>query len=201
MANKITSSLLALGLIFGYMILGYSNYKVRIDDLKDVLFLEQIGNSLFQMCHLLVFAGIYFNNRLMDRVKILLIPIIVQLIDILPFYMLNSLIFNLFSQFSIGIGWLYLIYECIRARNVKYVWIYICVLFLLIIGVIPRLSFLVSNMDSNALIYKIGVKIESLDSFSVSIPNLGSINQSLSLTLYTLLVIYSVFDFKKVIES
>lgn len=200
MTNKITSSLLALGLIFGYLILGYSNYKVRIDDLKDVLFLEQIGNILFQMCHLLVFAGIYFNNRLLGR-KLLLIPIIVQLIDILPIDMLHSLKFNLLSQFSIGIGWLFLIFECNRVRNVKYVWIYICALFLLIIGVIPGFSFLVSNIDSNVLIYKIGVKIDSLDSFNVSISNLGTINQSLSLTLYILLVIYSVFDFKKGIES
>jgi hypothetical protein len=201
MIKKITSSLLVIGLIISYLILGYSNSKVRIDDSKDVLFLVQIGDTLFNLCHILIFAVIYFNNRLLDHVQLLIFPILVQFLDILPIDLLHSLKFSLFSMFSIGFGWLYLTYECIRVKNTKYVWIYLCSFFLLIISLIPGSSILFSNVDSKDFIYQIGTKIYSLDSFKVSFWNLGTINQSFSLSIYILLVFYSVSDFRKGIDS
>ncbi len=111
MKSTLYSSTITLGFVLSYIILGYSNYLIRIDVLKNVEILESIGNSLFQISNVLLFTIIYLRNRIEKYNKLLLIPIIIQLIDLVPIELLHSLKFSLVSTLSIIIGWITIMFN------------------------------------------------------------------------------------------
>lgn len=181
---KITlyNSTILVGIVLSYIILGYSNYLIRIDELINVEIIESIGNSLFQISHVLLFINIYHGNRNEKFNNMLLIPIIIQLIDLVPIELLHSINFSLISTFSIIIGWTIIIYNMYLTNEKR-------IAGLIFVGVI---SLMISWIPSISIVtHEFGVKLFSIDHFFLSrTPIL--FYQSISNTIYTLICIYIV---------
>jgi hypothetical protein len=190
MKTKLYNPTIIVGIILSYVSLSYSNYMIRIDDLKNVELSDSIGNSLFQISHVLLFTSIYLSNRIEKLNRLLLIPIIVQLIDLIPIELLHSLKFSLISTLSIIIGWITILkhsYENNQKRDAGLILILIlCLLFSSIPGTLTITTHSLSNPTGD--VYKFGMKMFSLDNFSL-IGNTVSFHQSLSLTIYSILFI------------
>ena len=196
MKTKLYTPTIIVGIVLSYITLSYSNYLIRIDDLKDVELTDSIGNSLFQISHVLLFTSIYISNRIEKFSKLLLIPIIIQLIDLIPLELLHSLKFSLISTLSIIIGWITVIiytYENNRKKNSGLILMgVICLLFNSIPGTLTLTTKSLSNPTGN--VYKFGMKMFSLDNFNL-IGETVSFHQSFSITIYSILLVFFVLSF------
>lgn len=190
MKTKIYPPTIIIGIILSYITLSYSNYLISIDDLKDVELTDSIGNSLFQISHVLLFTSIYISNRIERLNKLLLIPIIIQLIDLIPIELLHSLKFSLISTLSIIIGWITVMihtYENNKKKNSGLILTgVICLLFSSIPGTVTLTTKSLSNPTGD--VYKFGMKMFSLDNFNL-IGETVSFHQSFSLTIYSVIVV------------
>ncbi len=196
MKTKLYTPTIIVGIVLSYITLSYSNYLIRIDDLKDVELTDSIGNSLFQISHVLLFTSIYISNRIEKFSKLLLIPIIIQLIDLIPLELLHSLKFSLISTLSIIIGWITVIiytYENNRKKNSGLILMgVICLLFNSIPGTLTLTTKSLSNPTGN--VYKFGMKMFSLDNFNL-IGETVSFHQSFSITIYSILLVFFVLSY------
>lgn len=190
MKTKLYTPSIIVGIILSYISLSYSNYMIRIDDLKDIELSDSIGNSLFQISHVLLFTSIYLSNRIEKFNKLLLIPIIVQLIDLVPIELLHSLKFSLISTLSIIIGWITIMIHSYVNNQKRIAGLIltgvICLLFSSIPGTITLTTKSLSNPSGD--VYKFGMKMFSLDNFNL-IGETMSFHQSFSLTIYSLVSI------------
>jgi hypothetical protein len=188
MKTKLYTPTIILGILLSYISLSYSNYLIRIDDLKDVELSDSIGNSLFQISHLLLFTSIYLSNRIEKFNKFLLIPIIVQLIDLVPIELLHSLKFSLISTLSIIIGWIAIMFDSNEKNQNKVVGLILISVVCLIVSSIPGITTLTSSDNPNGDIFQFGVKVFGLDNFNL-IGKTISFHQSFSLTIYSVIVV------------
>lgn len=198
MKTKLITPTTIVGIILSYLFLSYSNYLIRIDFLKNVELSDSIGNSLFQISHVLLFTSIYLSNRIEKFNRFLLIPIIVQLIDLIPIELLHSLKFSLISTFSIIIGWIVIMkhsYENNQKRDAGLILIgIICLLFSSIPGTLTLSTKSLSNPTGD--VYKFGMNMFSLDNFNL-IGETVSFHQSFSITIYSFLFIILALFFKR----
>jgi hypothetical protein len=198
MKTKLYTPTIIVGIILSYISLSYSNYMIRIDDLNYVELSDSIGNSLFQISHVLLFTSIYLSNRIEKFNKLLLIPIIVQLIDLIPIELLHSLKFSLISTFSIIIGWITIMkhsYENNQKRDSGLILIgVICLLFNSIPGTITLTTKSLSNPTGD--VYKFGMKMFSLDNFNL-IGDTVSFHQSFSITVYSIVSILFIIGLSR----
>ena len=171
---------------------------IRIDDLNNVELSDSIGNSLFQISHVLLFTCIYLSNKIEKFNKLLLIPIIVQLIDLIPIELLHSLKFSLISTLSIMIGWIIIMkhsYENNQKREAGLILIgVICLLFSSIPGTITLTTKSLSNPTGD--VYKFGMKMFSLDNFNL-IGDTVSFHQSFSITVYSIVSILFIIGLSR----
>jgi len=187
MNSKLSSTTIIVGILLSYLVLGYSNYLIRIDELKNVKIIESIGYSLFQISHVILFINIYQSNRVEKLNNLLLIPIIIQLIDLVPIELLHSLKFSLVSTFSIIIGWITVMLYMYSTNQKKILGLILIGVICLIINWIPSISIINSLNNENQL----GVKLFGMDYFFlIGTPIL--FYQSISDTVYTLVCIYFV---------
>lgn len=202
MKTKLYTPTIIVGIVLSYITLSYSNYLIRIDDLKDVELTDSIGNSLFQISHVLLFTSIYISNRIEKFSKLLLIPIIIQLIDLIPLELLHSLKFSLISTLSIIIGWITVIihtYENNRKKNSGLILMgVICLLFNSIPGTLTLTTKSLSNPTGN--VYKFGMKMFSLDNFNL-IGETVSFHQSFSITIYSILLVFFVLSYNNLANN
>ena len=187
MNSKLSSTTIIVGILLSYLVLGYSNYLIRIDELKNVKIFESIGYSLFQISHILLFINIYQSNRVEKLNNLLLIPIIIQLIDLVPIELLHSLKFSLVSTFSIIIGWITVMLYMYSTNQKRILGLILIGVICLIINWIPSISIITSLNNENQM----GVKLFGMDYFFlIGTPIL--FYQSISDTVYTLVCIYFV---------
>lgn len=196
MKTKLYTPTIIVGIILSYISLSYSNYMIRIDDLKDVELSDSIGNSLFQISHVLLFTSIYLSNRIEKYNKLLLIPIIVQLIDLVPIELLHSLKFSLISTLTIIIGWITIMIHFYESNQKRIAGLIltgvICLLFSSIPGTITLTTKSLSNPTGD--VYKFGMKMFSLDNFNL-IGETVSFHQSFSITIYSILLVFFVLRY------
>jgi hypothetical protein len=202
MKTKLYTPTIIVGIILSYITLSYSNYLIRIDDLKDVELTDSIGNSLFQISHVLLFTSIYISNRIEKFNKLLLIPIVIQLIDLIPIELLHSLKFSLISTLSIIIGWITVMihmYENNKKKNSGLILMgVICLLFSSIPGTLTLTTKSLSNPTGN--VYKFGMKMFSLDNFNL-IGETVSFHQSFSITIYSILLVFFVLSYNNLANN
>jgi hypothetical protein len=202
MKTKLYTPTIIVGIILSYITLSYSNYLIRIDDLKDVELTDSIGNSLFQISHVLLFTSIYISNRIEKFNKLLLIPIVIQLIDLIPIELLHSLKFSLISTLSIIIGWITVMihmYENNKKKNSGLILMgVICLLFSSIPGTLTLTTKSLSNPTGN--VYKFGMKMFSLDNFNL-IGEIISFHQSFSITIYSILLVFFVLSYNNLANN
>jgi hypothetical protein len=190
MKTKLYTPTIIIGIILSYISLSYSNYLIRIDDLKDIELSDSIGNSLFQISHVLLFTSIYLSNRIEKFNKLLLIPIIIQLVDLVPIESLHSLKFSLISTLSIIIGWITIMIHSYENNQKRVAGLILTGVICLLFSSIPGTITLTTKSLSNPIgdVYKFGVKMFSIDNFNL-IGETISFHQSFSLTIYTLVSI------------
>lgn len=185
MKTKLITPTIIVGIILSYLVLSYSNYLIRIDDLTNIELSDSVGNSLFQISHVLIFTSIYLSNRIEKFNKLLLIPIILQLVDLVPIELLHSLKFSLVSILSIIIGWIIILISSMKNNQRRTgVFIFIGVV-CLIISSIPRITTLTSLNNTSGGIFQFGLQVFRLDNFQL-IGETGNFCQSFSMTIYTL---------------
>lgn len=189
MRNIFFTPTIILGIILSYFILGWSNYFIRINDVPNVSLSESIGYSLFQISHVLFFISIYLRNRIDIFNKILLIPIIIQVIDLVPIDLLHSLKFSLFSTLSIILGLLTIVVNMYLIGQMRITGIVLIGVVCLIVSSIPGITVLTSLSNPNGFVYQFGTKIFGLDNFNV-ICKTGNFYQSFSSSIYSLIVIF-----------
>ncbi len=187
MKTKLYTPTIIVGIVLSYITLSYSNYLIRIDDLKDIELTDSIGNSLFQISHVLLFTSIYISNRIEKFSKLLLIPIIIQLIDLIPLELLHSLKFSLISTLSIIIGWITIIIHSYENNQKKIAGLILICVICLIVSSIPGITTLTSLENPKGDVFQFGVKVFGVDNFNL-IGETISFHQSFSLTIYLLMV-------------
>ena len=195
MKTKLSTSSIILGIILSYLILGWSNYFIKINGVPNVRLSESIGYSLFNISHVLLFTSIYLSNRIEKFNKLLLIPIIIQLIDLVPIELLHSLKFSLVSTLSIIVGWLIVMintYTTNQKRTSEF--ILICII-CLIVSSIPGILTLTSLSNPTGSVFQFGVRVFGIDNFTLK-GELGNFYQSFSQTIYSLIVIFYVIKNK-----
>jgi hypothetical protein len=121
--------------------------------------------------------------------KILLIPIIIQLIDLVPIDLLHSLKFSLFSTLSIILGLLTIMVNMYLIGQMRITGIVLIGVVCLIVSSIPGITVLTSLSNPNGFVYQFGAKIFGLDNFNV-IYKTGNFYQSFSSSIYSLIVIF-----------
>ena len=198
MKTKLYTPTIIVGIILSYISLSYSNYLIRIDDLKDVELSDSIGNSLFQISHVLLFTSIYLSNRIEKFNRLLLIPIIVQLIDLIPMELLHSFKFSLISTLSIIIGWITIMKHSYENNQKRVAGLIFIVIICLIFNSIPGTLTITTNSLSNPTgdVYKFGMKMFSLDNFNL-VGEAVSFHQSFSISVYSIVSILLVLLFDK----
>lgn len=189
MKTKLSTPTIIIGLIFSYLILGWSNHFIKINGVPQVRLSESIGYSLFQISHVLIFTSIYLNKRIEKFNYLLIIPIIVQLIDLIPIELLHSLKFSLISTLSIIIGWIAIMFDSNEKNQNKVVGLILISVVCLIVSSIPGITTLTSLDNPNGDIFQFGVKVFGLDNFTLH-SETGNFYQSFSITSYSLLIIY-----------
>lgn len=181
------------GIILSYLVLSYSNYLISLDDLRNIELSDSIGNSLFQITHVLLFISIYLSNRIEKFEKLLLIPIIVQLVDLVPIELLHSLKFSLISTLSIIIGWITILVNIYENNQKKIAGLILLSIICLIFSSIPGTITLTTQSLSNTTgdVYRFGMKMFSIDNFNL-IGETVSFHQSFSITIYTIASIFFI---------
>jgi hypothetical protein len=169
---------------------------IRIDDLKDIELSDSIGNSLFQISHVLLFTSIYLSNRIEKYNKLLLIPIIVQLIDLVPIELLHSLKFSLISTLSIIIGWITIMIHSYENNQKRIAGLILISVICLTVSSIPGILTLISLSNTKGDVFQLGVKVFGIDNFTLH-GKTSNFYQSFSITLYTLLVIFKTVIIKR----
>ena len=187
MKTKLFTPTIIIGILLSYISLSYSNYMIRIDDLKDFELSDSIGNSLFQISHVLLFTSIYLSDRIEKYNKLFLIPIIVQLIDLVPIELLHSLKFSLISTLSIIIGWITIMIHSYENNQKKIAGLILICVICLIVSSIPGITTLTSLENPKGDVFQFGVKVFGVDNFNL-IGETISFHQSFSLTIYLLMV-------------
>jgi hypothetical protein len=182
--TKLSPPTFIIGLILSYLILGWSNHFILVNGVPQVRLSESIGYSLFQISHVLLFTSIYLSNRIEKFNKFLLIPIIIQLIDLIPFELLQSVKFNLFSTLSIIIGWITVMIHSNENNQKRIAGLILISVICLIVSSIPGFLVLTSLDNPKGDIFQFGVKVFGLDNFTLHSEK-GNFYQSFSLTIYT----------------
>jgi hypothetical protein len=192
MINKVYNSTIIIGITLSYVILGFSYHELYVDLQKDVRLLDSIGFSLFQITHVLLFTRMYLSNKIEKYNFLLLVPIIIQLIDLIPIELLHSLKFTLVSILSIIIGWLTVILNINGNQQKKFILVLLIGIISLIVSWTPSVTVLYSIDNPNNAINQFGLdllRFDRLDIFEKS----GIIYQS-SKTIYLLVIIYWVLS-------
>lgn len=189
MKTKLSTPTIIIGLILSYLILGWSNHFIIVNGVPNVRLSESIGYSLFQISHVLFFTSIYLSNRIEKFNKLLLIPIIIQLIDLIPIELLHSLKFSLLSTLSIITGLLTIMVNMYSTDQKTIGGLILTCVVCLIITSIPGITVLTSLSNPNGLVYQFGTKIFGLDNFNV-IFKTGNFYQSFSCSIYLMIVIF-----------
>lgn len=189
MKTKLNNWTIIIGTTLSYLVLGYSNYQFSIKQIEDVSVLESIGYSLFQFSHMILFMNIYLNNKNEKFNNFLLIPIIIQLVDLVPIEILHSLKFSLVSILSIIIGWITVTLNLYPKGQKRIVGVIIVGIISLIITWFPSVTLLNSIDNPNGDLYKIGLDIFRFDHFFL-FGKFQIFYQSISNTIYYLSVIY-----------
>jgi hypothetical protein len=185
MKTKLITPTIIVGIILSYLVLSYSNYLIRIDDLANIELSDSVGNSLFQISHVLLFTSVYLSNRIEKYNKFLLIPIIVQLVDLVPIEVLHSLKFSLVSTLSIIIGWITILIFAIKNSQNRTVAFIVVGVVCLIVSSTPGITSLTSLSNPNGGVFQFGVMVFGLDNFNL-MGEAVSFHQSFSVTLYTI---------------
>ncbi len=184
MNTKFFSPFIIGGIILSYLVLSYSNYLIMIDDLTNIELSDSIGNLLFKIYHVLIFTSIYLSKRIEKYNKLLLIPIIVQLLDSLPIELLHSLKFSLVSTLSIIIGWIIILISTIKNNQKKTSEFLIIGVVCLVVSSIPGITTLTSLSNSGAF-SQFGFQVFRLDNFQFLCEPIY-LYQSFSITVYSL---------------
>lgn len=188
MKTKLTTPTIIIGIILSYLILGWSNYFITINGVPDVRLSESIGYSLFQISHILLFTSIYLSNRIEKFNKLLLIPIIIQLIDLVPIELLHSLKFSLVSTLSIIVGWLIVMVNMYSTNQKRTSELVLIGIVCLILSSIPGILTLTSLSNPTGSIFQFGVRVFGIDNFSLNGES-GNFYQSFSQTIYSIIVV------------
>lgn len=196
MKTKLTTPTIIIGIILSYLILGWSNYFIKINGVPDVRLSESIGYSLFQISHILLFTSIYLSNRIEKFNKLLLIPIIIQLIDLIPFELLQSVRFSLISTLSIIIGWITIMIHTYKKNHKRIASLILISVICLIVSSIPGFLVLTSLDNPKGDLFQFGVEVFGLDNFTLH-GKTGNFYQSFSITTYTLVVILQTLIMKR----
>jgi hypothetical protein len=188
MTTKLSTPTIIVGIILSYLILGWSNHFIIINGVPQVRLSESIGYSLFQISHVLLFTVIYLSNRIEKFNKLLLIPIIIQLIDLIPIELLQSVKFSLISTLSIIIGWIIIMIQTYENNQKRISGLILISVICLIVTSIPGFLVLTSLDNPKGDVFQFGVNIFGLDNFTLYGKS-GNFYQSFSITTYTILVI------------
>ncbi len=189
MKTKLTTPTIIIGIILSYLILGWSNYFIKINGVPDVRLSESIGYSLFQISHILLFTSIYLSNRIEKFNKLLLVPIIIQLIDLVPIELIHSLKFSLISTLSIIVGWLIVMINMSSTNQKKTTKFILIGIVCLIVSSIPGILTLTSLSNPTGSIFQFGVRVFGMDNFSLNGES-GNFYQSFSQTIYSIFVVF-----------
>lgn len=196
MKTKLFSPTIITGIILSYLILGWSNHFIIINGVPQVRLSESIGYSLFQISHVLLFTSIYLSNRIEKFNKLLLIPIIIQLIDLIPIELLQSVRFSLISTLSLIIGWITIMIQT-NENNQKRISALILVSVICLIGSsIPGFLVLTSLDNPKGEVFQFGVKVFGVDNFTLH-GRTGNFYQLFSLTIYSMLSILLLLLIKR----
>jgi hypothetical protein len=195
MINKAYNSTIIIGITLSYIILGFSYHELYLDGQKDVRLLDSIGYSLFQITHVLLFTRIYLSKKIRKFKILLLIPILVQMIDLIPIEFLHSLKFTLISILSVIIGWLILLINLNINQQKKFYLLIIIGMLSLLFRWTPSAIVLYSLDNSSNALYHFGLEVLKFDRFKL-IEKSGIINLSISDSLYLLTTIYLVISYK-----
>lgn len=186
---KLSTPTIIVGILLSYLILGWSNHFITINGVPNVRLSESIGYSLFQISHVLIFTTIYLSNRIEKFNKLLLIPIIIQLIDLIPFELLQSVRFSLISTLSIIIGWIIIMIHNYKNNQKMITGLILINVICLIVSSIPGFLVLTSLDNPNGGVFQFGVKVFGLDTFTLHGES-GNFYQYFSQTIYSLIVVY-----------
>lgn len=182
-----------LGIISSFLILGFTNYLVKISDVPDFKLQEFIGNSLFQLSHILLFTGCFICNPGGKFSKVLLLPILVQLVDIVPIDYLYSLKFSLISTLSVIVGWGIILIQTYQEIPKKINLGVLLMIISMVISSIPGLTTLTSLSEPNGSLFRFGIWVFGTDYFSIS-SSFGNFDQTFSLLIYSVLFIKFVIE-------
>lgn len=187
MKTKLSTPTIIIGLILSYLILGWSNHLIIINGVPQVRLSESIGYSLFQISHVLLFTSIYLSKRIEKFNKLLLIPIIIQLIDLIPIELLQSVRFSLISTLSIIIGWITVMIHSNENNQKRIAGLILLSVICLVVSSIPGLLVLTSLDNPKGDVFQFGVKVFGWDTFTLYGKS-GNFYQYFSQTIYLLMV-------------
>ncbi len=183
MKTKLISSTIIVGMILSYLILGWSNHFITINGVPNVRLSESIGYSLFQISHVLLFASIYLSNRIEKFNKLLLVPIIIQLVDLIPIELLQSVRFSLISTLSIIIGWITVMVHMYEINQKRIAGLILVGVICLEVSSIPGFLVLTSLDNPKGEVFQFGVKVFGIDTFTLH-GEAGNFYQYSSQTIY-----------------
>jgi hypothetical protein len=189
MNTKLSKPTIIVGIILSYLILGWSNYFITINGVPNVRLSESIGYSLFQISHVLIFTSVYLSNRIEKFNKLLLIPIIIQLIDLIPFELLQSVRFSLISTLSIIIGWITIMIHTYENNQKRITGLILISVICLIVSSTPGFLVVTSLDNPKGDVFQFGVKVFGLDTFTLY-SETGNFYQYFSHTIYSLIVVF-----------
>jgi hypothetical protein len=188
MKTKLTTPSVIVGMILSYLILGWSNHFITINGVPNVRLSESIGYSLFQISHVLLFTSIYLSNRIEKFNKLLLVPIIIQLVDLVPIELLQSVRFSLISTLSIIIGWITVMVHVYGNNQKRIAGLILISVICLVVSSIPGFLVLTSLDNPKGEVFQFGVKVFGLDTFTLHGES-GNFYQYFSQTIYSIVSI------------
>lgn len=191
----ITPSIIS-GIILSYLILGWSNHLITINGVPNVRLSESIGYSLFQISHVLLFTSIYLSNIIGKLNKLLLIPIIIQLIDLVPIELLQSVRFSLISTLSIIIGWITIMVHMYEINQKRVAGLILISVICLVVSSIPGFLVLTSSDNPKGELFQFGVKVFGLDSFTLH-GETGNFYQYFSQTIYSAVSVFLTIELSR----
>lgn len=191
----ITASIIG-GMILSYLILGWSNHLITINGVPKVRLSESISYSLFQISHVLLFTSIYLSNRIEKLNKLLLIPIIIQLIDLVPIELLQSVRFSLISTLSIIIGWITIMVHMYEINQKRVAGLILISVICLVVSSIPGFLVLTSSDNPKGELFQFGVKVFGLDSFTLH-GETGNFYQYFSQTIYSAFSVFLTIELSR----
>lgn len=196
MKSKLIKPSVIFGMILSYLMFGWSNHFITINGVPNVRLSESIGYSLFQISHVLLFTSIYLSNRIEKFNKLLLVPIIIQLVDLIPIELLQSVRFSLISTLSIIIGWITVMVHMYEINQKRIAGLIFVGVICLVVSSIPGFLVLTSLDNPKGEVFQFGVKVFGLDTFTLH-GRTGNFYQYFSQTIYSIVSIILVFVFNK----